>query len=95
MLITVYEVVGILVAVIAIVMLGFRNVRFQLSMYTLQIWLLAGETVFLAIQSKDWHFYTIGVILILLRGLVVPGVLNWIVGRIDVAKDPGLLYLHH
>jgi hydrogenase-4 component E len=91
MLITVYEVVGILVAAIAILMLGSRSIRFQLSMYTLQIWLLAGETVFLAIQSKDWHYYTIGVILILLRGLVVPGVLNWIVGRIDMAKDSNLI----
>jgi hypothetical protein len=35
MYITVYEVIGVLAAVIAILMLGSRNVRFQLSMYTL------------------------------------------------------------
>jgi hydrogenase-4 component E len=87
MYITVYEVVGLLAAVIAMLMLGSRNVRFQLSMYTLQIWLIAGETILFAIQHKDWHFYLIGVTLILQRALLVPGFLNWIVNRIDGVKD--------
>jgi hydrogenase-4 component E len=91
MYITVYEVVGVLAAVLAILMLGSRNVRFQLSMYTLQICLIAGETILFAIQYHDWHFYLIGITLILQRAILVPGFLNWIVSRIDGVKDPGMI----
>jgi hydrogenase-4 component E len=91
MYITVYEVIGVLAAVIAILMLGSRNVRFQLSMYTLQICLIAGETILFAIQYHEWHFYIIGVTLILQRAILVPGFLNWIVNRIDGVKDPGMI----
>jgi hydrogenase-4 membrane subunit HyfE len=91
MYITVYEVVGVFAAVLAILMLGSRNVRFQLSMYTLQICLIAGETILFAIQYHDWHFYLIGITLILQRALLVPGFLNWIVSRIDGVKDPGMI----
>lgn len=91
MYITVYEVIGVLAAVIAILMLGSRNVRFQLSMYTLQICLIGGETILFAIQYHEWHFYIIGVTLILQRAILVPGFLNWIVNRIDGVKDPGMI----
>jgi hydrogenase-4 component E len=84
MYITVYEVVGVFAAVLAILMLGSRNVR-------LQICLIAGETILFAIQYHDWHFYLIGITLILQRALLVPGFLNWIVSRIDGVKDPGMI----
>ena len=91
MYITIYEVIGVLAAVIAVLMLGSRNVRFQLSMYTLQIWLVASETLYFSWQFHQWHFTIIGITLIFQRGVLVPGFLNWIVNRIDASKDPGMI----
>lgn len=91
MLITVYEVVGILSAVIAVLMLGSRNVHFQLTMFSLQVWLIAGETALFAYQYKQPHFYIIALTLLLQRAIVVPIFLNWIVKRIQISDDPGML----
>jgi hydrogenase-4 component E len=91
MLVTVYEVVGIMAAVIAILMLGSRNVRFQLSMLSFQIVLIAGETAMFAHQYDENNFYWIAFLLFLQRAVIVPIFLDWIVQRIDVSRDPGMI----
>lgn len=88
--VTPYEIVSISAAVIAILMLGSRNVQFQLSLYSLQIWLIAGETAYLAYDVKAWHFWLIAATLVAQRALLVPWFLNEIVQRVGVSKDPGM-----
>jgi len=91
MLVTIYEIAGIMCAVIAVFMLGSRHIRFQLSMYTLQIWLIAGSTAYYAWERNDWHFYVITVALFVQRAMIVPTFLEWIVRRVDVRADPGMI----
>ncbi len=91
MYVTLYEVCGIMCAVIAVFMLGSRHIRFQLSMYTWQIWLIAGSTAYFAYERNDWHFYVITVALIIQRAMIVPTFLEWIVKRINVSSDPGMI----
>ena len=49
---------------------------FQLSMYTLQIVLIATETLWFAYRYNQWHFYVIGCTLLIQRALLVTGFLN-------------------
>src|SRR5947207_13673782 len=88
--VTVYEIVGILCAVIAVLMLGSRHLHFQLSMYTLQIWLIAGETAYFAYERNQPHFYIIALTLIIQRAIIVPLFLNRIVRQLEVRADPGM-----
>jgi len=89
--ITVYEVIGIFSAVIAVLMLGSRNVHVQLSMFAGQIWLIAGETAFFAFQYNKPHFLIIALTLLLQRAIIVPLFLEEIARRIHVSKDPGMI----
>jgi hydrogenase-4 component E len=89
--VTVYEVIGILSAVIAVLMLGSKNVTLQLSLFAGQIWLLAGETAYFAYQHNHPHFYIIAFTLVLQRAIVVPLFLDGIARRIKVLRDPGLI----
>ena len=89
--VTVYEIVGIMSAAISVLMLGSRNVRTQLFMFSMQIWLLAGATAIFAYQSREMQFYIIAATLLLQRAIIVPIFLDWIVRRIDVGKDPGMI----
>lgn len=91
MLVTIYEIAGVMCAVIAVFMLGSRHIRSQLHMYTLQIWLIAGSTAYFAYERNDWHFYVITVALIIQRAVIVPTFLEWIVKRINVSADPGMI----
>ncbi len=91
MLITAYEIVGIACAVIGVLMLGSRNPQLKLSMYSLQIWLIAGETAYFAYEHHQPHFYIIALTLIVQRAFIVPAFLNWIVRRIEVGTDPGMI----
>jgi hydrogenase-4 component E len=89
--VTVYEVIGIMAAVLAVWALGSRDVRFQLFMLTLQILLIAGETALFAFQYQEPHFYLIAFTLFLQRAVFMPVFLDWIVRRIDISSDPGTL----
>jgi hydrogenase-4 component E len=89
--VTVYEVMSIASAVIAVLMLGSRNIHFELSMFSIQIWLIAGETAYFAFQNHEPHFYIIALTLLMQRAVIVPIFLNWIVRRIQVMDDPGMI----
>src|SRR5271154_1167532 len=89
--VTVYEVIGIMAAVLAVWALGSRDVRFQLFMLTLQILLIAGETALFAYQYQEPHFYLIAFTLFLQRAVFMPVFLDWIVRRIDISSAPGTL----
>lgn len=91
MVVTGYEVIGVMAAVLGILMLGSRNVRFQLYLFSLQIILISAETAYFAYQFKEPHFYVIAVTLFLQRAVLVPFFLNWIVRRIDMSNDPGMI----
>lgn len=91
MVLTGYEVIGIMAAIIAILMLGSRNVRFQLSMLSIQIVLISSQTALFAYQYDQPHFYWIAFWLFLQRAAIVPMFLDWIVQRIDVSRDPGMV----
>jgi len=91
MLVTVYEVIGIMSAVVAVLMLGSRNVQIQLSMYAIQIWLIVAETAFFAWQYKQPHFYIIALTLLLQRAILVPLFLHGIARRLNVTRDPGMI----
>ncbi len=89
--VTVYETIGVLTAAIAVMMLGSKDLRFQLSLFSLQIWLLSGETVLFAIQSHHRQFYVVAVTLLLQRAVIVPMFLERILQRINVSRDPGMI----
>jgi hydrogenase-4 component E len=89
--VTIYEITGIMCAVIAVFMLGSRHIRFQLSMYTLQIWIIASSTIYYGYEHNDWHYYVITFFLVLQRAVIVPTFLEWIVKHIHVSSDPGML----
>ena len=91
MLVTVYEVIGIMSAVVAVLMLGSRNVQIQLSMYAIQNWLIVAETAFFAWQYKQPHFYIIALTLLLQRAILVPLFLHGIARRLNVTRDPGMI----
>jgi hydrogenase-4 component E len=89
--VTIYEVLSIASAVIAVLMLGSRNVHFLLSMLSLQIILIAGETAIFAYQTRQPQFYIIAFTLFLQRAVIVPIFLDWIVRRVDINSDPGMI----
>lgn len=89
--VTIYEALSVAAAVIAVLMLGSRNVRFQLSMLSIQIMLIAGETAIFAYQTRQAQFYVIAITLFLQRAVIVPVFLDWIVRRIDINSDPGMI----
>ena len=70
--VTVYEVIGTMAAVLAVWALESRNVHFQLSMLTLQILLIAGETALFAYEYQEPHFYLIAFTLFLQRAVFMP-----------------------
>lgn len=91
MAITVYEILGTLSAVLAVMMLGSKNVSLQLGLFSLQIWILFFETVIFAYQYNHSHFYIIAFTLLLQRAILVPLFLNGIAKRIQVIRDPGMI----
>lgn len=91
MSVTVYEIISVMTAVIAVLLLGSKHLRMQLSMFSLQVWLIAGETAIFAYQYHQTHFYIIALTLLLQRAIIVPIFLNWIVRRIKVSTDPGMI----
>jgi hydrogenase-4 component E len=91
MLVTRYEIIGVAAAIIAILMLGSRNLRFQLSMLVWQILLIAGATALFAFEYQQYHFLIVAVILFLQRAVVVPVFLDYIVKAVGVSNDPGMI----
>lgn len=89
--VTIYEALSVASAVIAVLMLGSRNVRFQLSMLSIQIVLIASETAIFAYQTQQPQFYIIAFTLFLQRAVIVPVFLDWIVRRVDINTDPGIV----
>lgn len=91
MSVTVYEIVGVLSAVIAVLMLGSKNLPLQVSMFSVQIWLISGETAYFAYQYNHAEFYVVALTLLMQRAIIVPRFLDWLVRRIEVNLDPGMI----
>jgi len=91
MSLTIYEVVSLLSAVIAVLMLGSKSLPLQVSLFSVQIWLITGETVFFAYQYNHWEFYGVALILFLQRAVFVPLFLERILREIHVSRDPGMI----
>jgi hydrogenase-4 component E len=89
--VTVYEIIGIMSAVLAVWMLGSRNVNFHVSMLTWQIALISIETAVFAYQYQEPIFYLVAIVLFGQRGIYVPWMLRRIMFETDVANDPGTL----
>jgi hydrogenase-4 component E len=89
--VTIYEVVGMMAAVVAILMLGSNYLRFNLWMYCLQTWLISAATAIFAWNYHSNSFYWIAGLLFLERAIVVPFFLNSIAKKIDVERDPGII----
>ncbi len=89
--ITVYEIVGVLTAVLAVLMLGSKSLTLQLSLFSLQIWLIAGETAVFAYQYGHPQFYVVACTLLLQRAVIVPMFLKWLVRQVNVNRDPGMI----
>jgi hydrogenase-4 component E len=89
--VTVYEIIGIMAAVLAVWMLGSRNVSFHVSMLTWQIALISIETAIFAYQYQEPIFYLVALVLFGQRAIYVPWMLRRIMHETDVANDPGTL----
>jgi hydrogenase-4 component E len=89
--VTVYEIIGIMSAVLAVWMLGSRNVSFYVSMLTWQIALISIETAVFAYQYQEPIFYLVAIVLFGQRAIYVPWMLRRIMLETDVANDPGTL----
>jgi hydrogenase-4 component E len=89
--VTVYEIIGIMAAVLAVWMLGSRNVNFHVSMLTWQVALISIETAIFAYQYQEPIFYLVALVLFGQRAIYVPWMLRRIMQETDVANDPGTL----
>jgi hydrogenase-4 component E len=89
--VTVYEIIGIMAAVLGVWMLGSRNVKFHASMLTWQIVLISIDTAIFAYQYKDPLFYWVAIALFGQRAIYVPWMLLRIMRETDIANDPGTL----
>jgi len=89
--VTVYEIIGIMAAVLSVWMLGSRNVNFHVSMLTWQIALMSIETGIFAYQYQEPIFYLVAIVLFGQRAIYVPWMLRRIMQETDVSNDPGTL----
>jgi hydrogenase-4 component E len=90
MILDTYELLAISAAVVAILMLGTTHIRNNLDFYSAHTFLIAGETAWFAhTNGHDEILYWVAVFFGLVKAILIPRFLSWVVKRIDVDTDAG------
>lgn len=82
---------ALLVALIAILMVGSTHLRLNLWNFSLQAGLLSLITSLYALQQHESHLYLIAGAILVLKALGVPQFLLFIIRKVDVQRDSGTL----
>lgn len=83
------EFLSIGAAVVAILMLGSGQLRFNLLTYSLQTLFVAGVTVLHALHGSGFLLTAVSIAIVVLKGVGIPVFLSWVIKRIDARSDPG------
>ncbi len=89
MVLDTFSILAISAAVLAILMLGTLYLRANLGFYALHTLAIALETAWMAHKLHDPHLYWIAFFIILLKVIIIPRYLVWVVRNIDVETDSG------
>ncbi len=89
MILDTFSILAISAAVLAILMLGTMYLRTSLNFYALHTLAIALETAWLANKLNNQHLYWIAFFIILLKVILIPYYLTWVVRNIDVESDAG------
>ncbi len=84
-----FSVLAMSSAVLAILMLGTTHLRINLHFYSVHTLFIALETAWLAQKLHETHLYWIAFFIILLKILIIPRYLVWVMKKIDVETDSG------
>lgn len=87
MILDTFSILAISSAVLAILMLGTTHLRISLHFYSLHTLFLALETAWLAQRLHETHLYWIAFFIFLLKIVLIPRYLVWVMKKIDVATD--------
>jgi hydrogenase-4 component E len=83
------EIIAVGAAFFAILMMGTTVLRLSLSLFSLQALLIAAETACFGWSSHNSHLYLVAASIALIKGIIVPAFLGWVVKRINVQSDAG------
>lgn len=89
MLFDIYEMIALSAATLAIFMLGTTHLRANLDFYTSHALAIAAETAWLAKISHQDHLYWLAFFFALLKVIIIPRFLNWVMKEIAVETDAG------
>lgn len=81
----------LLIALIAILMVGSTHLRLNIKMFSLQTVILAIVTALYAVQRAEQHLFVIAAALFALKALGIPSFLSFIIRKVDVQRDAGTL----
>src|SRR3984957_18682258 len=89
MVLDTFSILAISSAVLAILMLGTMYLRTSLNFYALHTLAIAMETAWMAQKLHDEHLYWIAFFIALLKVVIIPRYLTWVMRTIDVETDSG------
>ncbi|MBX9877038.1 MAG: hypothetical protein K2Y22_01145 [Candidatus Obscuribacterales bacterium] len=86
-----YEILALGAAVVAVMMLGMRHLRPALAFYALCTFMIVLETILVSFLQKEVHLFFVAIGILVIKVVGVPLFLNWIMKRIDVRSDSGIM----
>ncbi len=89
MILDTFSILAISSAVLAILMLGTMYLRANLNFYALHTLAIAMETAWMAQKIHDEHLYWVAFFIALLKVVIIPRYLAWVIRNIDVESDSG------
>lgn len=85
------DLICLLAAVIAALMVGSTHIRVNISMFALQTILISAVTAVHASEKASLHLWLIAAAFFALKAIGIPVFLNFIVRKVDVHRDGGTL----
>lgn len=86
-----FDFLAVAAALTAIFMAGSAHIYRNLFFYRIQTLLLGGATALLAYSYNEPHLYYIAAAISLIKGCGIPAFLRWIVRKLKVFTDPGIM----
>lgn len=86
-----YEILALGAAVVAVMMLGMRHLRPNLVSYAACTFMIVLETILVSSLQKEVHLFFVAIGILVVKVTGVPLFLNWIMKRIDVRSDSGIV----
>ncbi len=84
------DMLALLIAFVAILMVGSTHLRLNIWLFALQTSLLACVTWLYGAQRAELHLYVIALVLFVLKALGVPKFLAVIIRKVNVQRDSGM-----